>query len=143
MAVTDYGITYTDVLAKLNFDSRSIPATGGALSIADLNTYIEQASALVTGWVEHAGRDAASLGDDAKTALAIAIESHAAMQALLKLGHGEQGSRYQAFKRRFESEQERWTRSPQVVAGAAITADSNVAADATPSDYSRSRFMGW
>jgi hypothetical protein len=143
MAVTSYGVTTADVTGKLPVDASAIPPTGGRLSLADLSTYIEEASALVTGWVQRAGRDPATLTDDARVTLAAAIESYAAMQALLKLGHGESGSKYQGFKRRFDAEERKWAISPQLVAGSPTTVESNVSADATPSDYTRGRFQGW
>lgn len=143
MATTSYGVTYADVTAKLPIDAGALPATGGRLSQADITAYIDEASALVTGWVVRAGRDPAALSDDARVTLAVAIEAYAAMQALLKLGHGESGSKYQAFKRRFDAEERKWAQSPQLVAGSPTTVESNVSADATPSDYTRGRFTGW
>lgn len=143
MAVTSYGVTSQDVRAKLPVDTSAMPATGGRLSLADLDAYILEGSAIVTGWVERAGRNPNELEDDARAALGAVIESYACMQALLKLGHGESGSKYLAFKRRFEAEEKKWATSPQLVAGSPTTVESNVDVDARPSDYTRSRFTGW
>lgn len=143
MATSDYGITSADVLTKLPVDASAIPATGGRLSLADLDAMIAQASGIVTGWVERAGMSAATLTDDARAALAAAIEAHVSMAALLKLGHGEQGSKYQAMRRRYDAEERKWATSPQLVSGAPLTAESNVAQDATPSPYRRDSFSGW
>lgn len=143
MATTDYGVTLADVLAKLPIDASAIPATGGRLSEADLADYISEGSALVTGWLQRAGRTESALDDDARATVGIAIEAYAAMQALIKLGHGEGGAKYLSFKRRFEAEEKKWSISPQLVAGAPTTVESNVAVDATPSNYTRSRFTGW
>lgn len=143
MAITDYGVTVADVTAKLPIDASAIPATGGRLSEADLTAYISEASAMVTGWVQRSGRSAATLDADALATVGVAIEAYAAMQALLKLGHGESGSKYLGFKRRFEAEERKWSLSPQLIAGAPTTVESNIAADATPSDYTRARFTNW
>jgi hypothetical protein len=143
MATTSYGVTTADVTSKLPVDASAIPATGGRLSQADLTGFIQEASALVTGWVERAGRDPATLSDDARITLTVAIEAYAGMQALLKLGHGESGSKYQGFKRRFDAEERKWALSPQLVAGSPTTVESNVSPDATPSDYTRGRFTHW
>jgi hypothetical protein len=143
MATTDYGVTVADVKAKLPIDSSAIPSTGGRLSDADLTEFIAEGSALVTGWLGRAGRTEAALDDDARATVGIAIEAYAAMQALLKLGHGEGGAKYLGFKRRFEAEERKWAISPQLVAGAPTTVESNVAVDATPSNYTRGRFTGW
>ena len=143
MATTDYGVTSADVLAKLPVDASAIPATGGRLSLADLDAMIAQASGIVTGWVQRAGMAEATLTDDARAALAAAIEAHVSMAALLKLGHGEQGSKYQAMRRRYEAEERKWATSPQMVSGAPLVAESNVDSDATPSPYRRASFTGW
>lgn len=143
MATTNYGVTPSDVKGKLPIDSGAIQPTGGRLSDADLMTFIGEASGIVTGWLTRSGRTADGLDGDARAAVGAAIEAYAGMQALLKLGNGESGTKYQAFKRRYETEERKWTQSPQLFSGAPTTAESNVPADALPSHYTRSSFSGW
>ena len=128
-----YGVTAADVLVSLPVDSHAIPATGGRLSLSDLDAYIAQGGAELTGLIEFAGHDPSSLPSATLLQVQRDIVQYALAEALAKLGHG--GPMLTNARIKWEAALTRWRRAPQTVAQAPSTAMSNIPDDAAPSPW--------
>lgn len=87
MAVSTFGVVYTDIYPRLPFDLSAIGPSTTPLSTADLTAYINDAGAQLAPLLTKAGVDPASLDDDATQQCANAIKAYATARALQTVGY--------------------------------------------------------
>lgn len=86
MAVSTFGVVYTDIYPRLPFDLSAIGPATTPLSTTDLTAYINDAGAQLAPLLTKAGLDPASLDDDATQQCANAIKAFATARALQCVG---------------------------------------------------------
>lgn len=140
MAVTTFGVTYTDVLPDLPVNAASISATSVPVSTSDLTSYIEDAGGQLAGVMQIAGLDPTGLTDDALTQARAAIRSYCVGKVLQHLGYS--GAKLDGAFSRWQAEYDRYKANPRLLKGKGSRVRSNVdqSSTAEPSIFTVSRY---
>jgi len=133
MAVTTFGITFSDVLPDLPINSASISTTSTPISTGDLTAYIEDAGSQLSGVMQIAGLDPASLSDDAIQQAQAAIKSYAVGKALQHLGYS--GSKLDGAFSRWREQYDRYKANPRLLKGKGSRVRSNVDQSSTAEPF--------
>jgi hypothetical protein len=123
MAVEVFGVTTSDVIARLPFDGSQIGANS-KVTTSDLTGYIEDAASQLVGHIKAAGLSPGGLDDDTAAQMRAAVCGYAVAQVLDRLAFS--GAARDNAMRKFEEARQRYANAPNSLAGRPATHKSNI-----------------